>query len=77
MCSRCSACGVSRCPVSESFPHMTAFDDSLIAGPLQSDFVPKNDRRVYAVPDSKGGASNHNSYFGWKSTSGSASGFHR
>lgn len=78
LCSQCSACTATRCPPSESYPHMTAWDDSLIAGALQSDFVPIHDRGVYAVPDVKGGSSDkYSSYFGWQSTSGSASGFHR
>jgi hypothetical protein len=36
---------------------MTAFDDTLIAGALQSDYVDANDRGVYSVPDIKGGTS--------------------
>lgn len=78
LCRQCSKCDASKCPASEAFPHMTAFDDTLIAGALQSDFVDLNDRGVYSVPDIKGGESTtYNAYFGWKSTSGSASGFHR
>lgn len=57
---------------------MTAFDDTLIAGALQSDYVDLNDKGIYSVPDIKGGQSAKlNAYFGWKSTSGSASGYHR
>ncbi|KAJ6366677.1 hypothetical protein OIU77_003123 [Salix suchowensis] len=57
---------------------MIAFDDTLIAGALQSNYVDANDRGVYSVPDIKGGTSSkYNAYFGWESTSGSASGFHR
>lgn len=78
LCKQCSACNVTRCPPSEAYPHMTAWDNSLIAGALQSDFVPVNDRGVYAVPNIKGGESDkYNAYYGWKSTSGSASGYHR
>ncbi|KAK6161527.1 hypothetical protein DH2020_004908 [Rehmannia glutinosa] len=78
LCSQCTACDTNKCPPSEAYPHMTAFDDSLIAGALQSDYVSSNDRGVYSVPDIKGGASTEkNSYFGWESTSGSASGYHR
>ena len=78
LCSQCSKCDSSKCPPSEAYPHMTAFDDSLIAGALQSDFVHLKDRGVYSVPNIKGGnSSQFNAYFGWKSTSGSASGCHR
>ncbi|KAM1046366.1 hypothetical protein ACFX13_026453 [Malus domestica] len=78
LCSQCLKCESSKCPPSEAYPHLTAFDDTLIAGALQSDFVDLNDRGVYSVPDIKGGQSpNLNAYYGWKSTSGSASGFHR
>ncbi|XXG44595.1 hypothetical protein AAC387_Pa01g4355 [Persea americana] len=79
LCSQCSACDVSQCPASETYPHMTAWDDSLIAGALQSDYVKAHDRGVYSVPDIKGGGQSekYNSYFGWESTSGSASGYHR
>lgn len=80
LCSQCLACDVSRCPASDAYPHMTAWDDSLIAGALQSDYVKGHDRGVYSVPDIKGGqssSSKYNSYFGWVSTSGSASGYHR
>jgi len=57
---------------------MTAFDDTLIAGALQSDYVDLHDKGVYSVPNVKGGESTkYNAYFGWKSTSGSASGYHR
>ncbi|KAH7560597.1 hypothetical protein JRO89_XS10G0051300 [Xanthoceras sorbifolium] len=78
LCSLCSKCDSSKCPASEAYPHMTAFDDRLIAGALQSDYVDSNDRGVYSVPDVKGSESEkYNSYFGWKSTSGSSSGYHR
>ncbi|KAK6138623.1 hypothetical protein DH2020_027648 [Rehmannia glutinosa] len=78
LCSQCTACDTNKCPPSEAYPHMTAFDDSLVAGALQSDYVSSKDRGVYSVPDIKGGASTeNNSYFGWESTSGSASGYHR
>ncbi|KAH7670839.1 Ricin B-like lectins domain-containing protein, partial [Dioscorea alata] len=78
LCSQCSACDVSKCPASDAYPHMTAYDDSLIAGSLQSDFVSFKDRRVYAVPNIRGGESeNYNAYYGWQSTTGSASGYHR
>ncbi|WCJ21805.1 hypothetical protein M5689_003931 [Euphorbia peplus] len=78
LCSQCSKCDTKQCPASDAYPHMTAFDDTLISGALQSDFVAANDRGVYSVPDIKGGSSSkHNAYFGWDSTSGSASGYHR
>lgn len=78
LCRQCSKCDASECPPSEDYPHMTAFDDTLIAGSLQSDFVDLNDTGVYSVPNIKGGEpANYNAYFGWKSTSGSASGYHR
>ncbi|KAL5849216.1 hypothetical protein ACOSQ4_007229 [Xanthoceras sorbifolium] len=78
LCSLCSKCESSKCPASEAYPHMTAFDDRLIAGAFQSDYVSPCDRGVYSVPDVKGGESKqYNAYFGWKSTSGSASGYHR
>ncbi|ONK77300.1 uncharacterized protein A4U43_C02F5120 [Asparagus officinalis] len=78
LCRQCSARrGIDRCPPSEAYPHMTAWDDSLIAGALMSDFVPMKDGGVYAVPNVKGGESELNAYYGWESTSGSASGFHR
>lgn len=79
LCSQCSTCESSkRCPATEAYPHMTGFDDTLIAGALQSDFVDPDDRGVYSVPNIKGGESKeYNAYFGWKSTSGSASGYHR
>ncbi|KAF3944651.1 hypothetical protein CMV_028894 [Castanea mollissima] len=32
LCSQCSKCDTSECPPSEAYPHMTAFDDTLIAG---------------------------------------------
>uniref|UniRef100_A0A7N2RCP1 Uncharacterized protein n=1 Tax=Quercus lobata TaxID=97700 RepID=A0A7N2RCP1_QUELO len=78
LCSQCSKCDTSECPPSEAYPHMTAFDDTLIAGALQSDYVDLNDRGVYSVPNIKGGESTtYNAYYGWQSTSGSASGYHR
>lgn len=78
LCSQCTICDTDKCPPSEAYPHMTAFDDTLIAGALQSDYVSSKDRGVYSVPDIKGGESTkNNSYFGWESTSGSASGYHR
>ncbi|KAK4566049.1 hypothetical protein RGQ29_002302 [Quercus rubra] len=78
LCSQCSKCDTSKCPPSEAYPHMTAFDDTLIAGALQSDYVDLNDRGVYSVPNIKGGElTTYNAYYGWQSTSGSASGYHR
>ncbi|KAJ7949869.1 50S ribosomal protein like [Quillaja saponaria] len=79
LCSQCKNCDTSnQCPASESLPHVTAFDNTLIAGALQSDFVDLHDRGVYSVPNIKGGQSSQfNAYFGWNSTSGSASGYHR
>lgn len=78
LCSQCSNCESKQCPASEAYPHMTAFDNTLIAAALQSDFVNSDDRGVYSVPDIKGGESEeYNAYFGWKSTSGSTSGYHR
>ncbi|KAL0402773.1 UNVERIFIED_CONTAM: hypothetical protein Sradi_1918100 [Sesamum radiatum] len=78
LCSQCKACDTDTCPPSDAYPHMTAFDDTLIAGALQSDYVSSKDRGVYSVPNGKGGESTkNNSYFGWESTSGSASGYHR
>lgn len=78
LCGQCSTCHEEKCPASEAYPHMTAWDDSLIAGALQSDYVDINDRGVYSVPNIKGGESKkYNAYFGWESTSGSASGYHR
>ncbi|XP_057781240.1 uncharacterized protein LOC130999659 isoform X2 [Salvia miltiorrhiza] len=78
LCSQCKACDTEKCPPSDAYPHMTAFDDSLIAGALQSDYIKYGDRGVYSVPNVIGGVSaKNNSYFGWESTSGSASGFHR
>lgn len=57
---------------------MTAWDNTLIAGALQSDYVEAQDKGVYSVPNIVGGTSQgHNAYFGWQSTSGSASGYHR
>ncbi|KAM4113537.1 hypothetical protein ACJW30_04G002700 [Castanea mollissima] len=46
LCSQCSKCDTSECPPSEAYPHMTAFDDTLIAGALQSDYVGLNDRSI-------------------------------
>ncbi|KAK4343898.1 hypothetical protein RND71_036992 [Anisodus tanguticus] len=78
LCSQCSKCDTNICPPSEAYPHMTAFDDSLVAGALQSDYVSTNDRGVYSVPNIKGGDSEkYIAYYGWESTSGSASGYHR
>ncbi|KAI3856241.1 hypothetical protein MKW92_001405 [Papaver armeniacum] len=78
LCSQCSKCEANQCPPSESYPHMTAFDDRLIASALQSDHVDIGDRGVYSVPNVIGGVSKtSNSYYGWKSTSGSQSGYHR
>ncbi|XP_025015583.2 uncharacterized protein LOC112536906 [Ricinus communis] len=78
LCGQCRKCDTKQCPASDAYPHMTAHDDTLIAGALQSDFVDVNDRGVYSVPDIKGGTSaKYNAYFGWESTSGSASGYHR
>lgn len=78
LCRQCSKCDTSTCPPSEAYPHMTAWDDTLIAGALQSDYVAADDRGVYSVPNVKGGESaKYNAYFGWQSTSGSASGYHR
>lgn len=78
LCSQCSKCETSKCPPSESYPHMTAFDNTLIAGALQSDFVKLGDSGVYSVPNIVGGETEgFNSYFGWKSSSGAASGYHR
>ena len=69
LCSQCSKCDTSKCPPSEAYPHMTAFDDTLIAGALQSDYVDLNDRGVYSVPNIKGGESTtYNAYYGWQST---------
>ncbi|KAK2980968.1 hypothetical protein RJ640_018052 [Escallonia rubra] len=48
LCSQCSKCDTSRCPPSEGYPHMTAFDNTLIAGALQSDFVDAKDRGTLA-----------------------------
>ena len=74
LCHQCSACDTKKCP-SESYPHMTAYDDSLFAGALQSDYVSSKDTGVYSVPNIKGGTSpDYNAYYGWESTSGLASG---
>ncbi|CAL5348155.1 unnamed protein product [Camellia sinensis] len=77
--SQCSKCDTSsQCPASEAYPHMTGYDDSLIAGALQSDYVISKDTGIYLVPNIKGGESDkYNAYYGWESTSGSASGYHR
>ncbi|CAI9762920.1 unnamed protein product [Fraxinus pennsylvanica] len=78
LCSQCSVCDSDKCPPSEAYPHMTAFDDTLIAGALQSDYVSSKDKGVYSVPNIKGGESEkYNEYYGWESTSGSADSFHR
>lgn len=78
LCRQCSACDTNECPPSESYPHMTAYDDSLIASALQSDYVSSKDTGVYSVPNITGGKSaKYNAYYGWESTSGSASGYHR
>ncbi|KAJ8527585.1 hypothetical protein K7X08_015036 [Anisodus acutangulus] len=78
LCSQCSKCDTNICPPSEAYPHMTAFDDSIVAGALQSDYVSTNDRGVYSVPNIKGSDSEkYIAYYGWESTSGSASGYHR
>ncbi|KAL2529919.1 uncharacterized protein Fot_22520 [Forsythia ovata] len=78
LCSQCSVCDSDKCPPSEAYPHMTAFDDTLIAGALQSDYVSSKDRGVYSVPNTKGGESTkYNAYYGWEATSGSADGCHR
>lgn len=78
LCRQCSKCDTSTCPPNEAYPHMTAWDNTLIAGALQSDYVATNDRGVYSVPNILGGKSaNYNAYYGWQSTSGSASGYHR
>lgn len=80
LCNACSKCdrNTKTCPPSDAYPHMTAFDDTLIAGALQSDYVEASDKGVYSVPNVLGGESaNYNAYFGWESTSGSAFGYHR
>ncbi|GLJ38460.1 hypothetical protein SUGI_0783200 [Cryptomeria japonica] len=77
LCKACSKCTEKQCPKSDSYPHMTAFDGSLIAGAFQSDYVSPDDPGVYAVPDVKGGEEKLNAYYGWKPVSGSASGYHR
>lgn len=78
LCSQCSKCESSKGPPSEDYPHMTAFDDTLIAAALQSDYVESRDRGVYSVPNIKGGQSTEfNAYFEWKSSSDSASGYDR
>ncbi|KAJ0851640.1 putative 4Fe-4S ferredoxin-type, iron-sulfur binding domain-containing protein [Helianthus annuus] len=78
LCNQCSKCDTKTCPPSEAYPHMTAFDNTLVAGALQSDYVNASDKGVYSVPNIVGGESaQYNAYFGWKSTSGSASGYHR
>lgn len=78
LCSQCSKCDSKKCPPSEDYPHMTAYDDTLIAAALQSDYVESSDTGVYSVPNIEGGQSaDFNAYFGWKSASGSTSGYHR
>uniref|UniRef100_M1DFB6 Uncharacterized protein n=1 Tax=Solanum tuberosum TaxID=4113 RepID=M1DFB6_SOLTU len=79
LCSQCTECDTKQCPPSEAYPHMTAFDDSLVVAALQSDYVSSKDRGVYSVPNVKGGGESekYNVYYGWESTSGSASGYHR
>ncbi|CAN1286856.1 hypothetical protein LINPERPRIM_LOCUS19432 [Linum perenne] len=77
LCRQCATVESNECPSSSAFPHMTGFNNSLIAGALQSDLVNADDRGVYSVPNVKGGtSSNHNAYYGWQSTSGSGSGYH-
>ncbi|KAL0359303.1 UNVERIFIED_CONTAM: hypothetical protein Sangu_0779700 [Sesamum angustifolium] len=56
LCSQCKVCDTDTCPPSDAYPHMTAFDDTLIAGALQSDYVSSNDRGVYSVPNTKADA---------------------
>ncbi|KAM3749984.1 hypothetical protein ACB098_04G002600 [Castanea mollissima] len=51
LCSQCSKCDTSECPPSEAYPHITAFDDTLIAGALQSDYVGLNDRKLHNIID--------------------------
>lgn len=75
LCRQCSSCDTNKCPPSESYPHMTAYDDSLISAALQSDYVSSKDRKIYSVPNFQG--ADINSYYGWESSSGSASGYHR
>ncbi|CAL1379774.1 unnamed protein product [Linum trigynum] len=78
LCVQCATVKEHKCPSSSDFPHVTAFDNRLIAGALQSDLVDVNDRGIYSVPNVEGGKSRqYNAYFGWQSTSGSASGYHR
>ncbi|KAL3516645.1 hypothetical protein ACH5RR_023547 [Cinchona calisaya] len=55
-------------------PDMIAHDNSLIACVLQSDYVSSEDRGVCSVPVITG---DEYSNYGWESTSGSASGYHR
>lgn len=63
LCRQCSKRDTNKCPASEAYPRMTAFDDTLIAGALQSDYVDANDRGVYSVPDINGGTSSkYNAY---------------
>lgn len=80
LCRQCNRCNTKSCPPGEAFPHTTAWDNTLIAGALQSDYVEAQDRGVYsvAVPNIVGGTSaEYKAYFGRQSTSGSASGYHR
>ncbi|XP_030528101.1 uncharacterized protein LOC115739236 [Rhodamnia argentea] len=78
LCGQCSKCDTSTCPPNEAYPHKTAWDNTLIAGALQSDYVAANDRGVYSVSNIVGGKSaKYNAYFGWQSSSGSDSDYHR
>ncbi|KAL5716118.1 hypothetical protein ACHQM5_017849 [Ranunculus cassubicifolius] len=77
LCNQCSKCDTTTCPGSEAYPHMTAWDNSLIAASLQHDSVELGDRGVYSVPNVVGGKGQGNAYYGWESTSGAASGYHR
>ncbi|KAI8003963.1 hypothetical protein LOK49_LG08G01926 [Camellia lanceoleosa] len=65
LCSQCSKCDTSsQCPASEAYPHMTGYDDSLIASALQSDYVSSKDTGIYSVPNIKGGESDkYNAYY--------------
>lgn len=75
LCSQCSKCETSKWPPSDSYMHMTAFDTTLIAGALQSDFVELGDSGVYSVRNIVGGETEgFNAYYGWKSSSRAASG---
>lgn len=78
LCSQCTRCSTKSCHLGEAFLHTTAWDNTLIAGALQYDYVEAQDGGVYSVPNIVGGTSaEYNAYFGWQSTSGSASGYHR